>query len=207
MSNRDIISPGPYGKRVRLLRLREKNCDTQETNTTQKTWSEKSQLSGNEERILIQRLKTRDQKAFEAIFNLYVSRVYCQALKLVRNEADAEDVVQEVFFLINSKAKSFLGKSEFSTWLYRLAANRQIIQQAIDQLSPIDKAVVIMGDQEELSNPEIGKTLELPSRQSKLGFILPDYSYAVGCDVSFWLLTYTIVRFNSTWERAVNPNC
>ncbi len=175
-----------------------------------KTSSEKSQLSSNEERLLIERVKAGDQKAFEAIFSLYVSRVYRQALKLVGNEADANDVVQEVFLLVYRKANSFLGKSEFSTWLYRLTANaaltklrqikrekvvsldeympkfrkdghhlvrpvadwtqdienlvsimesRQIIQQAIDQLSPIDKAVVVMSDLEELSNPEISKTL------------------------------------------------
>jgi RNA polymerase sigma-70 factor (ECF subfamily) len=43
--------------------------------------------------------------------------------------------------------------------LVSIKESRKIIQQAINQLSPIDKAVVIMSDLEELSNPEIGKTL------------------------------------------------
>ncbi len=175
-----------------------------------KLLSGKGQPSGEEERLLIQRVKAGDQKAFEAIFHRYINRVYRQAFKLVGNEADAEDVVQEVFLLVYRKAKSFLGKSEFSTWLYRLTANaaltklrqrkkekevsldeympkfrkdghhlvrpvvdwtqdihklvvikesRQIIQQAIDQLSPMDKAVVVMSDLEEMSNPEISETL------------------------------------------------
>ena len=170
----------------------------------------KGQLSGEDERLLIQRVKAGDQKAFEAIFNHYVSRVYRQAFKLVGNEADAEDVVQEVFLLVYRKAKSFLGKSEFSTWLYRLTANAaltklrqrkkekevsldeylpkfrkdghhlvrpvvdwtqdidkfvaikeysQIIKEAMEQLSPMDKAVVMMSDMEEMSNPEISETL------------------------------------------------
>ena len=177
---------------------------------TKKELSGKGQLSGEDERLLLQRVKAGDQKAFEAIFNHYVSRVYRQAFKLVGNEADAEDVVQEVFLLVYRKAKLFLGKSEFSTWLYRLTANvaltklrqrkkdkvesldeympnfrkdghhivrpvvdwtqdvdkfvamkefHQIIQQAIDQLSPMDKAVVVMSDMEEMSNPEISETL------------------------------------------------
>lgn len=175
-----------------------------------KPLSGKGQLSGEDERLLIQRVKAGDQKAFEAIFNHYVSRVYRQAFKLVGNEADAEDVVQEVFLLVYRKAKSFLGKSEFSTWLYRLTANasltklrqrkkekevsldeympkfredghhlvrpvvdwtqdidkfvaikefNKIIHQAMDQLSPIDKAVVVMSDLEEMSNPEISNNL------------------------------------------------
>lgn len=177
---------------------------------TKKELSGKGQLSGEDERLLIQRVKAGDQKAFEAIFSRYVNRVYRQAFKLVGNEADAEDVVQEVFLLVYRKAQSFLGKSEFSTWLYRLTANAaltklrqrkrekevsldeylpkfrkdghhlvrpvvdwtqdidkvvaikeysQIIKEAMEQLSPMDKAVVMMSDMEEMSNPEISETL------------------------------------------------
>ncbi|HLE26238.1 MAG TPA: sigma-70 family RNA polymerase sigma factor [Thermodesulfobacteriota bacterium] len=177
---------------------------------TKKELSGKGQLSGEDERLLIQRVKAGDQKAFEAIFNHYVSRVYRQAFKFVGNEADAEDVVQDVFLLVYRKANSFLGKSEFSTWLYRLTANAaltklrqrkkqkevsldeylpkfrkdghhlvrpvvdwtqevdkfvaikeysQIIKEAMEKLSPMDKAVVVMSDMEEMSNPEISATL------------------------------------------------
>ena len=177
---------------------------------TKKELSGKGQLSGEDERLLIQRVKAGDQKAFEVIFSRYVNRVYRQAFKLVGNEADAEDVVQEVFLLVYRKAHSFLGKSEFSTWLYRLTANAaltklrqrkkekevsldeyfpkfrkdghhlvrpvvdwtqdidkfvaikeysQIIKEAMEQLSPMDKAVVMMSDMEEMSNPEISETL------------------------------------------------
>jgi RNA polymerase sigma-70 factor (ECF subfamily) len=177
---------------------------------TKKELSGKGQLSGEDERLLIQRVKAGDQKAFEVIFSRYVNRVYRQAFKLVGNEADAEDVVQEVFLLVYRKAQSFLGKSEFSTWLYRLTANAaltklrqrkkekevsldeylpkfrkdghhlvmpvvdwtqdidkfvaikeysQIIKEAMEQLSPMDKAVVMMSDMEEMSNPEISETL------------------------------------------------
>ena len=175
-----------------------------------KSLSGKGQLSGEDERLLIQRVKAGDQKAFEVIFSRYVNRVYRQAFKLVGNEADAEDVVQEVFLLVYRKAQSFLGKSEFSTWLYRLTANAaltklrqrkkekevsldeylpkfrkdghhlvrpvvdwtqdvdkfvaikeysQIIKEAMEKLSPTDKAVVMMSDMEEMSNPEISETL------------------------------------------------
>lgn len=172
--------------------------------------SEKSQFSSGEERLLIERVKAGDQKAFETIYLRYVNRVYRQAFKLMGNAHDAEEVVQEVFVLVYKKTRSFLGKSEFSTWLYRLTTNaaltklrqrkrekevsldeympkfrkdghhlvrpvvdwtqnidrfvaikefHQIIREAMDELSPIDKAVVVMSDLEEMSNPEISETL------------------------------------------------
>lgn len=76
-----------------------------------------------EERKLIQQVKVGDHEAFEAIFRRYVSRVYRRAVKLVGNESDAEDVVQEVFLAVYEKAKTFRGESAFSTWLYRLTVN------------------------------------------------------------------------------------
>lgn len=51
----------------------------------------------SEEQALIQRLKAGDHDAFEAIFSRYVTRVYRQAFRLMGNEAEAEEIVQEVF--------------------------------------------------------------------------------------------------------------
>lgn len=79
--------------------------------------------SAIQERELIHLVKAGDHKAFEVIFHQHVNLVYRQALKLLWNEADAEDVVQEVFLTVYNKIKTFRGQSEFSTWLYRLTVN------------------------------------------------------------------------------------
>jgi RNA polymerase sigma-70 factor (ECF subfamily) len=42
---------------------------------------------------------------------------------MVRNEAEAEDLTQEVFLQLFRKIDSFRGESAFSAWLYRLAIN------------------------------------------------------------------------------------
>jgi RNA polymerase sigma-70 factor (ECF subfamily) len=42
---------------------------------------------------------------------------------MVRNQAEAEDLTQEVFLQLFRKMDSFRGESAFSTWLYRVAVN------------------------------------------------------------------------------------
>ncbi len=170
-----------------------------------------AKTSSDEGQMLIERVKAGDHRAFELMFDRYVSRVYRQSLRLTGNEADAEDVVQEVFLLAYRKAKTFQGRSEFSTWLHRLTINasltklrqrkrekevflddclphfsedghhlipvvdwsqdvdkfvagneiNQLIHLALDQLSPVYRAVVVMSDLEDMSNREVGEALGL----------------------------------------------
>lgn len=172
----------------------------------------KGQTSYEEERSLIERVKAGEHDAFEAIFRRYVSQVYRQAFRLIGNEAEAEEVVQDVFLAIYKNVKTFRGDSAFSTWLYRLTVNtalsrlrsrkrtkevflddylprfredghhrvrpvvnwgdeldlrlekqelHRVIQAALDQLPPVDKAVIVMSDLEGISNREIGEGLGL----------------------------------------------
>ena len=54
---------------------------------------------------------------------MYSRRVYAKCLHMVGNEAEAEDLTQEVFLQLFRKMDSFRGESAFSTWLYRVAVN------------------------------------------------------------------------------------
>lgn len=72
---------------------------------------------------LIERLKAGDQNALEAIFNLHSGKLYNVALRILDDAADTEEVIQDVFWIVYRKAKSFQGNSQFSTWLYRLTVN------------------------------------------------------------------------------------
>jgi RNA polymerase sigma-70 factor (ECF subfamily) len=60
---------------------------------------------------------------FERAYRMYRRRVYTKCLHMVGNEAEAEDLAQEVFLQLFRKMDSFRGESAFSTWLYRLAVN------------------------------------------------------------------------------------
>jgi RNA polymerase sigma-70 factor, ECF subfamily len=75
------------------------------------------------ERLLVRRLRDRDEKAFREITEQYGSRVFNLTYRMLGNREEAEDVAQEVFITVFKSIDSFRGDSKFSTWLYRITAN------------------------------------------------------------------------------------
>jgi len=73
--------------------------------------------------ILLEKIKTGDYKAFEALVTRYESKVYRLAIRMLRNQQDAEDALQETFLQVHRGLSGFEGRSAFSTWLFRLATN------------------------------------------------------------------------------------
>ncbi|MCL4243844.1 MAG: sigma-70 family RNA polymerase sigma factor [Candidatus Dadabacteria bacterium] len=65
----------------------------------------------------------RDEDAFGELVNRYADRIYRIALRITRDPSEAEDVLQDVFVILTSKAGTFRMESRFSTWLYRVALN------------------------------------------------------------------------------------
>lgn len=72
---------------------------------------------------LIRKLQERDEKAFQLCVKLYQDKVYHLTYRMLGNQAEAEDVAQEVFVTVFKAIDTFRGDSKFSTWLYRIAAN------------------------------------------------------------------------------------
>jgi RNA polymerase sigma-70 factor, ECF subfamily len=72
---------------------------------------------------LIERLKAGDEEALETLFNRYSAKLYNVAQRILGEFADAEEVIQDVFWTAFRKASSFRGNAQFSTWLYRLTVN------------------------------------------------------------------------------------
>lgn len=89
---------------------------------TQSSSPRHRQTAANE-RQLVERLKAGDENALEAIFGLYAKKLYTVAQRMLGDSADAEEVVQDVFWTAYRKAASFKGRAQFSTWLYRLTIN------------------------------------------------------------------------------------
>ncbi len=75
------------------------------------------------ERLLIRKLRDRDERAFREMVELHRDRVFNLTFRMLGNREEAEDVAQEVFITVFKSIDSFRGDAKFSTWLYRIAAN------------------------------------------------------------------------------------
>src|SRR5712671_7895104 len=77
------------------------------------------QTTSDEE--LIGRIAGGDRVAMQVLFARHHVRVYRFVLRLVRNEATAEDLISEVFLDVWRQANRFEGRSAVSTWLLAIA--------------------------------------------------------------------------------------
>jgi len=73
---------------------------------------------------LIAAVAAGDADAFEELVRKYERPVLNTAYRYLGDRAAAEDVAQEIFLKVWRAARSFKGKSSFSTWLYRIAVNQ-----------------------------------------------------------------------------------
>ena len=72
---------------------------------------------------LVARAKAGELEAFEALTNRYEQRVYSLALRMLRQEQDAEDVTQQTFLSALENLDGFRGDAAFATWLLRIATH------------------------------------------------------------------------------------
>jgi len=84
---------------------------------------EQRQASDPIEADLIEKAKTGDAQAFQALYDKHKRRVYSLCLRMTSNTAEAEDLTQEAFLQLYRKISTFRGESAFSTWLHRLSVN------------------------------------------------------------------------------------
>jgi RNA polymerase sigma-70 factor (ECF subfamily) len=59
----------------------------------------------------------------ETVFREYAPRVYNLARRMLGNDADAEDVTQDVLLQVVRKLDTFRGEADFPTWLHRVTVN------------------------------------------------------------------------------------
>jgi RNA polymerase sigma-70 factor, ECF subfamily len=69
-----------------------------------------------------------DAAAFDYLYQVHGRRVYALRLQMVRNPADAEDLMQEAFLQLCRKIGTFRGESAYWTWLHRMAVNVVLIR-------------------------------------------------------------------------------
>ncbi len=73
---------------------------------------------------LIHRIKKGDKKAFNELYNLTSGQTYFFILKIVQNEQDAEDILQESYVKMLEKIDEIDTERNFTSWFYQIAINK-----------------------------------------------------------------------------------
>jgi RNA polymerase sigma-70 factor (ECF subfamily) len=105
---------------------------------------------------LIQRMGRGDRVAYESFFRRHIGIVFSTAYRVLNNEADAEDVAQEVMFMLWEKSPMYdLQRGKPVTWAVTMTRNK-----AIDRLRSVQRRLRLQDDVRQES-PEIDPVDEL----------------------------------------------
>lgn len=81
----------------------------------------------NSDKSLMDRMRVGEQQAMTEIFDRYAGLVYSVALRVLKDNGQAEDVMQEIFFQLWRNPDSFsFSRGTLATWLLVVARNRAI---------------------------------------------------------------------------------
>ncbi len=126
--------------------------------------------AADEDRDTIDKVTNGDYDAFETLVNKYEGRIYRHLRKLVGDNQQAEDLLQETFLNAYKGLAGFSGTSAFSTWLFRIATNNALmflrknrpeIVEYIDGIASAGDVEIVPGSPEFVSTPlEILLSLE-----------------------------------------------
>ncbi len=78
------------------------------------------------DQIYIDKVLQGDTNAFAYLIEKYKNMAYTIAIKIVKNNEDAEEIAQDSFLKAYNKLNTFKGESKFSTWLYTIVYRNAI---------------------------------------------------------------------------------
>ncbi|MBC6936441.1 MAG: RNA polymerase subunit sigma-24 [Chloroflexi bacterium] len=81
-----------------------------------------------DEQTLIAALKRRDPAALSALFEAHADKIYRLAAGMLRDEQQADGVVQNTFLALIKHIDHFEGRSDIGTWLYRVGYNECLMR-------------------------------------------------------------------------------
>lgn len=129
-------------------------------------------MEATDEDLLLAKARTGELGAFEKLVELHRDRVYGLALRMMRSEADAAEISQEVFLSAWRNLATFKGDTTgaFVGWLNRIAANqtlmrlrhRKVVNQVEDSLdSPqFNERGSMIDDVADWKSDALGQTLD-----------------------------------------------
>ena len=135
--------------------------------------AEKTTLEPLPDEEVVRRVLEGETALFEIIMRRYNQRLYRVARAILRDDSEAEDVMQDAYVRAYQHLGQFAGRSQFSTWLTRIAIHEALARaqrrKRVDQLSAnewkdgegeMNVATSALNPEEQLSVSELGRALE-----------------------------------------------
>ncbi len=104
----------------------------------------------NEHKLLIEKCRKNDRLAQMRIYDLYCDAMFQTAYNFVKDDASAQDVMQEAFIKAFKRIESYTGEASFGAWLKRIVINQsldQIKRRSLDTV-PMKEQVIQMAQEE-----------------------------------------------------------
>ncbi len=126
--------------------------------------------------ILVLKCQRRDEKAFREIVNSWEPRLYYYLRRIVENENDVWDILQETWLAVFKNIRKLEDPLKFPTWLYRIGHNKAVnllrkenryAQMTVEQTADYcqnNTTVLAVNEQTELVHELLGK-LKLAHRE------------------------------------------
>lgn len=121
---------------------------------------------------VVERVRAGDTALFEILMRRYNQRVYRTARAILRDDAEAEDVMQEAYVRAYAHLDQFEGRASFATWLTRIAvhealarARRRGRHASLDEETMTEEQSAALpqpgpGPEEQLAGRELRSVLE-----------------------------------------------
>jgi len=126
---------------------------------------------GEKDEFLLRRIGERDQTAMASLFDRYAGLVYSIALRVLRDPARAEDLLQDVFFQLWKSPGSFLSsRGSLGAGLVVVARNRAI--DVLRRRRPMDSIDSYDGEYPLSSNEDVASEVERGAMMQKVRTVL-----------------------------------
>jgi len=105
---------------------------------------------------LIEQCRKNDSFAQFKIYELYYKAMYNASLRIVKNPAEAEDIMQEAFLSAFKNIKKYKGEVSFGAWLKKIVINRSLdyLKKKKLELFPLNNELYKLSDNNEQFNFE-----------------------------------------------------
>lgn len=107
-----------------------------------------------QDKELIEKIQNDDNNAFKLLIDKHKANVFKIAIGFLHDTEQAEDIVQEVFIKFWQIRKDFELTAKFSTWLYRVTANKSINQVRRNKFSTVFSNFFSSNDESDDENSE-----------------------------------------------------